>query len=748
MERNINIWKSIFAHKWNTTLNGQSLYDIGVKYLKGENEVIKSMSPDSKRDFTNRMKIYSLNPDETRLQFVTTEHPNWMNYTFNSGEPLIFNVIKPSEIEDVISKFFSDNIYTASNYKTVYDKILRSKYLGISRNDVYNYLKKNPPQRNKLVNVGGKPFIKSYRPKYPFEHWQIDHINLERFADSNKLDNKKKQAYKYVLVVIDIFSKFVYLYPCISTGLSEVMQILQKIFLSGDIPEKLGADNAFNKYDFIQFCKGYEITFIAGLPYSPETQGFVENKNKQVKTLISMHFNKYGTQTFFNVLDQIAFTINNTKHSITNQTPLSLHRGREVNVSPPNAIKEMSESFIQNVQLLNHYENNGSQCEQIDARNYNESSKLLYQSRIEHARNLIHHAASKREEKMEANKLPLISKNQFVFIAAYRDLGDSVQPIILRLVSGDDTYNLTNPLHFKKKDPVIPGTIKYIDDYHKYAKSLFGKMLLKLSKFKWIFKDNDPDMINGRFKVSDVQKRTNRSFYYNIVFIDANNKSWKVQMLKRIGNPSEYSEEFPREIVLEDPRKSVSKENYKPKVQYIDLVSREGKPTYLSNESVNNSSDTSNENVKPNNVVTTLDDVSQNIDSLHKKALDLFIKYTDDLKKKKVVESFILKDVKIKYAWTHVHDRDPENVFWQFIKQPSIIQKWDLKLKRASEDPLNVPWLVRFPEEKDIQKKDQFLSLDPTMYAFSDTEPGYGSWYFLEPSTVIKKLRKFDKNKS
>jgi hypothetical protein len=176
-------WKTIFGHKWNKEINGVSLYDLGVKYLHGDKDFLKHFSIDSKRDFINRMTHYTLNFDKTRLQYES-KVPPWKNFTFNTDN-FIFHVVKPSEIQEIIEKFFSESLYTATNSKTLYDKIIRAKYIGISRNDIADYLKKKPAERSKLVNVGGTAYVKSYRPNYPFQHWQIDHIDLRSLAKKN-----------------------------------------------------------------------------------------------------------------------------------------------------------------------------------------------------------------------------------------------------------------------------------------------------------------------------------------------------------------------------------------------------------------------------------------------------------------------------------------------------------------------------------------------------------------------------------
>ena len=181
---------------------------------------------------------------------------------------------------------------------------------------------------------------------YPFQYWQIDHIDLQ------SISGNAKKAWKYVLVIIDIFSKFVYLYPCNSTKLEEVVGILQKIFLNGDIPEIIGCDQAFNKPAVAELCKVYGIELRPSTPHNPQTNGFVENKNKHIKKLIQLYLAK-GFKGFVNALDHIAFTLNNTKHSVILHTPQMIHRGRDIHIkSPiidPDIVSKTNNNVVNNV---------------------------------------------------------------------------------------------------------------------------------------------------------------------------------------------------------------------------------------------------------------------------------------------------------------------------------------------------------------------------------------------------------------
>ena len=77
-------------------------------------------------------------------------------------------------------------IHTAMNYKTLYDRIIRDMKLGISRSEVISYLQENPHDLKRIQTRPGPAYIKSYRPLYPFQYWQIDHIDLQSISGNAK----------------------------------------------------------------------------------------------------------------------------------------------------------------------------------------------------------------------------------------------------------------------------------------------------------------------------------------------------------------------------------------------------------------------------------------------------------------------------------------------------------------------------------------------------------------------------------
>ena len=82
-----------------------------------------------------------------------------------------------------------------------------------------------------------------------------------------------------------------------------ITKSILKNILSRDIPSKLGSDNEMIfKSDEIKNYVYFNIVHILENLIVPQTQGFVENKNKQIKNSISLYMNKYNTKQYFDLL--------------------------------------------------------------------------------------------------------------------------------------------------------------------------------------------------------------------------------------------------------------------------------------------------------------------------------------------------------------------------------------------------------------------------------------------------------------
>lgn len=119
-----------------------------------------------------------------------------------------------------------------------------------------------------------------FKDSMPMQNVHIDHFGpLQQTTDD----------FKYVLVVINAFSKFVWLYPTKSTGTEEVIEHLTLLFYLFGHPKRIISDRgtAFTSGNFQQFLKGKNVNHSMTAVASPWANGQVERVNRFLKSTLS-----------------------------------------------------------------------------------------------------------------------------------------------------------------------------------------------------------------------------------------------------------------------------------------------------------------------------------------------------------------------------------------------------------------------------------------------------------------------------
>lgn len=313
-----------YSHKWT-----ESLYDQVLKTIRdGEKPMTQTIK--------KRSKIYSYDPESKSIVYVHRGPLPWMKKNgivmIQHAPEHIFYVIRPSEKMKILESYMDDPKFLTLGIYTLYDKIVKDKYLNISRSDVKAFLQSSQVVRmSRIRHV--KPVKQSYLPEYVFQQWQMDLVDLQAFKKYNK-------NYAWILICVDIFSKYTYGFPLYKKSGNEIKTCLEHLFLSGDIPERLQHDNeaTFQSNEISDLFKQMNIVRIVNDSYSPQTNGIVENKIKFLKRLINSHFQTYQTSQWIDILQRVLFNLNTTKHSVTDFSPLEVHRGRAVSINNKTSI--------------------------------------------------------------------------------------------------------------------------------------------------------------------------------------------------------------------------------------------------------------------------------------------------------------------------------------------------------------------------------------------------------------------------
>lgn len=219
-----------------------------------------------------------------------------------------------------LKKIFYDPKQGLVNVKKLYDKI-KEKDINISLKDVKQFYE------NQTVNQIMRPIKKpkqfnSFRANYPREIYQMDIIVYNRYRYHN---------YQYILVVIDIYSRYMEARPMTNRNFNTIMDNFKSIVDSMGLPEMIQCDNEFNTNEFINYLKKNDISVRFSDPDEINKNPIVERVNGTIARQlqkIRLTTNKYD---WYNYLSDVVENYNNTIHSTVKNKPIDIFNGKAKN---------------------------------------------------------------------------------------------------------------------------------------------------------------------------------------------------------------------------------------------------------------------------------------------------------------------------------------------------------------------------------------------------------------------------------
>jgi transposase InsO family protein len=164
------------------------------------------------------------------------------------------------------------------------------------------------------------------------QHWQMDLFDMQKFR------NPQNRNKAFVLTVIDVFSKKIWLEAVASKSAKtkepdpgQIQKALQDIFDNEGVTTQtelvLQSDQGpeFMAKKVQDFLKARGVKHVNSLSYSPTSQGIVERANGTVKAMLFKIMLQNGNNKYVEYLPAVASNINDTVHSVTGKTPNQVH---------------------------------------------------------------------------------------------------------------------------------------------------------------------------------------------------------------------------------------------------------------------------------------------------------------------------------------------------------------------------------------------------------------------------------------
>lgn len=153
--------------------------------------------------------------------------------------------------------------------------------------------------------------------------FQADVCDLQNYSRSNK-------GYKYILTVINVFSKYAWCIPLKSKTADEVTKAFATILKKkSNVPKNLQVDQAteFFNAKFQDLMKKYKINLYH--TYSVLKASVVERFNRTLKNKLWKIFSLQGNYRYIDILPKVTNEYNNTIHSTIKMKPKDVSKKHE-----------------------------------------------------------------------------------------------------------------------------------------------------------------------------------------------------------------------------------------------------------------------------------------------------------------------------------------------------------------------------------------------------------------------------------
>lgn len=228
-------------------------------------------------------------------------------------------LVVPKRMEMEIIRFAHENGHFG--VRKTYEILKREYYIQDARDKIMKFIRNCIPcilSNRKMGKQEGflNPIDKG---DVPLDTYHIDHLG--------PLASTKK-SYNYLLVIVDAFTKFTWIYPTKTTRASEVIQKLeyqQQVFGN---PRRIITDrgSAFTSEDFEGYCKNESIECIHITTGVPRGNGQVERINRVIISVLTK-LSIDNPRDWYKHVKSLQIMLNSTFQRSIQMSPLELLTG-------------------------------------------------------------------------------------------------------------------------------------------------------------------------------------------------------------------------------------------------------------------------------------------------------------------------------------------------------------------------------------------------------------------------------------
>jgi hypothetical protein len=138
---------------------------------------------------------------------------------------------------------------------------------------------------------------------YPRQKYQMDIIVYNRYKIHN---------YQYILMVIDVYSRYLTARPMTNRTNRTIMENIKDIFEEIGKPENISCDNEFDTRLFQQYCMSNDIKVVFTEPYEINKNAIVERANGTITRLLQKIRVGNSDNKWYEYLNDAVYNYNHT----------------------------------------------------------------------------------------------------------------------------------------------------------------------------------------------------------------------------------------------------------------------------------------------------------------------------------------------------------------------------------------------------------------------------------------------------
>ena len=240
----------------------------------------------------------------------------YKDFNVNENDELVFTPLGLIVVPKAEANAVLKNIYAGDKNAGLGKAILalymyvRDRYVNITRAQVRQFImgQTNYQLTKDFKHRVNKPIV----AKHPNEIWCMDLVDMNFYVRNNR-------GWRYILVVVDVFSRKIWLERLKNKDGTTVSESLLSIFQRADVALRhIISDNGpeFIGEEMVNILRDNDVKQRLTRTYAPQANAICERANREVRKIIRAYMAKNKNKMWFSLLPDVEENKNNTYHSL------------------------------------------------------------------------------------------------------------------------------------------------------------------------------------------------------------------------------------------------------------------------------------------------------------------------------------------------------------------------------------------------------------------------------------------------